>query len=159
MNTLRTGLLMAGLTGLFLVVGFLVGGQAGMLLAFLFAAATNLFAYWNSDKVLLRVYGARQVDETSAPALTHLVRQLAVVRAQPPDPFGVAGQVCLGERDQPGARLGGLPGEIDGAVHRPGKVEQDGRVLHHRDQVLSCPGGAFVGTRLATWFRFRHSSS
>jgi heat shock protein HtpX len=77
MNTIRTGLLMAGLTGLFLVVGFLVGGGPGMFIAFLFAAGTNLFAYWNSDKVLLSMYGARQVDESSAPELVHIVRQLA----------------------------------------------------------------------------------
>ncbi len=53
MNVLRTGLLMAALTALFLLVGFLIGGQAGMGSAFLFASGTNLFADWNSDKVLL----------------------------------------------------------------------------------------------------------
>jgi heat shock protein HtpX len=76
-NTLRTGLLMAGMTGLFLVIGFLIGGEPGMLIAFLFAAGSNLFAYWNSDKVLLRMYGAKQVDEAGAPELVHLVGQLA----------------------------------------------------------------------------------
>jgi heat shock protein HtpX len=76
-NTLRTGLLMAAMTGLFLVIGLLIGGEPGMLIAFLFAAVSNLFAYWNSDKVLLRMYGARAVDETSAPELVHLVAQLA----------------------------------------------------------------------------------
>jgi heat shock protein HtpX len=77
MNTMRTGLLMAAMTGIFLVVGYLVGGGPGMFIAFLFAAGSNLFAYWNSDKVLLSMYGARQVDETTAPELVHLVRQLA----------------------------------------------------------------------------------
>jgi heat shock protein HtpX len=77
MNTLRTGLLMAALTGLFLVVGFLIGGGPGMVIAFLFAAGTNLFAYWNSDKMLLSMYGARQVDEKNAPDVVHLVRQLS----------------------------------------------------------------------------------
>lgn len=67
---------MAALTVLFLFVGFLIGGGAGMMLALLFAVATNLFAYWNSDKVLLSMYGARQVDETSAPDLVHTVNQL-----------------------------------------------------------------------------------
>lgn len=76
-NTLRTGLLMALLTGLFLVVGFLIGGEAGMGLAFLFAAGTNLLAYWHSDKALLSMYGARQVDDTSAPDLVRIVRQLS----------------------------------------------------------------------------------
>ena len=73
MNTLRTGILMAALTGLFLVIGFLLGGGPGMVIAFLFAAGTNAWAYWNSDKALLSMYGAREVDETSAPVLGHLV--------------------------------------------------------------------------------------
>lgn len=77
MNTMRTGLLMAMMTGLFLVVGYLVGGGPGMFIAFLFAVGSNLFAYWNADKMLLSMYGARQVDETTAPQLVHLVRQLA----------------------------------------------------------------------------------
>jgi heat shock protein HtpX len=68
---------MAAMTGLFLVIGYLIGGEMGMAIAFLFAAGSNLFAYWNSDKVLLRMYGAQAVDETSAPELVHLVEQLS----------------------------------------------------------------------------------
>jgi heat shock protein HtpX len=97
MNTLRTGLLMAALTGLFLTVGYLVGGGAGMLIAFFFAAGTNLFAYWNSDRVLLSLYGAQPVDATSAPELVHLVTQLAA-RADVPMP-----KVYIVENDQPNA--------------------------------------------------------
>jgi heat shock protein HtpX len=77
MNMLRTGLLMAALTGLFLVVGFLVGGEAGMAIAFVFAAGSNLFAYWNSDKIVLSLYGARPVYEQSAPDLVHMIANLA----------------------------------------------------------------------------------
>src|SRR5580658_895178 len=77
MNTLRTGILMAALTGIFLAVGGLLGGSTGMVIAFGFALATNLFAYWNSDKVLLSMYGARRVDVQSAPDLYHLVERLA----------------------------------------------------------------------------------
>jgi heat shock protein HtpX len=77
MNTLRTGILMAALTGLFLAVGALVGGGTGMLIAFGMALAMNLFAYWNSDKVLLSMYGAQQVDAGSAPDLYRLVERLA----------------------------------------------------------------------------------
>jgi heat shock protein HtpX len=77
MNTLRTGILMAALTGLFLAVGALVGGGTGMLIAFGMALAMNLFAYWNSDKVLLSMYGAQQVDAQSAPDLYRLVGRLA----------------------------------------------------------------------------------
>ena len=97
MNILRTGLLMAALTALFLVVGFLIGGQAGMAIAFLFAAGTNLFAYWNSDKVLLSMYGARPVDEAAEPELVHLVQQLAV-QAGLPMP-----KVYIVQNDQPNA--------------------------------------------------------
>ena len=77
MNTLRTGMLMAALTGLFLAVGALIGGTNGMAIAFAFALATNLFAYWNSDKVLLSMYGAQPVNEASAPELYRLVARLA----------------------------------------------------------------------------------
>jgi heat shock protein HtpX len=77
MNTVRTGFLMAAMTGLFLVVGYLVGGGPGMFVAFLFAAAGNLFAYWKSDKVVLSMYGAREVTAETSPELVHLVGQLA----------------------------------------------------------------------------------
>jgi heat shock protein HtpX len=77
MNTLRTGILMAFMTGLFIAIGYLIGGQSGMLIAFLFAAGTNLFAYWNSDKMVLRMYHAQEVDERSAPEFVRLVRRLA----------------------------------------------------------------------------------
>ena len=97
MNTLRTGILMAALTGLFLAVGGLIGGGQGMLIAFAFALMTNLFAYWNSDKVLLSMYGARQVDASSAPDLYHLVQRLAQ-QAQLPMP-----KVFITENPQPNA--------------------------------------------------------
>jgi heat shock protein HtpX len=77
MNTLRTGLLLAAMTGLFLAVGALIGGSQGMLIAFGIALAMNVFAYWNSDKVLLRMYGARQIDAASAPELFRMVERLS----------------------------------------------------------------------------------
>ena len=97
MNTLRTGLLMAALTGLFLALGAVLGGGTGVMIAFVFALATNLFAYWNSDKVLLSMYGARQVDAASAPDLYHLVERLAA-QAQLPMP-----KVFITENPQPNA--------------------------------------------------------
>ena len=93
----RTALLLAALTGLFLAVGYLLGGAGGMIFAFLLALAMNAFAYWNSDKVVLRMYGAREVDARSAPTLHGLVRELAG-RAGLPDP-----RVYLIESDQPNA--------------------------------------------------------
>ncbi len=77
MNSLRTGILMAAMTGLFLAVGFLLGGTGGMVIAFLIALGMNAFAYWNSDKMVLRMYRARQVDRNTAPALVGMVEQLA----------------------------------------------------------------------------------
>jgi heat shock protein HtpX len=77
MSTLKTSILLAGLTALFLAIGYLIGGQAGMLIAFLFAAGTNLFAYWNGDKMVLRMQGARQVDRAAAPEFHDLVAELA----------------------------------------------------------------------------------
>jgi heat shock protein HtpX len=63
-NHLRTYLLLAALTALFMAVGYFVGGPGGMAIAFLFAAAMNLFSYWNADKIVLRMYRAEPVDET-----------------------------------------------------------------------------------------------
>jgi len=76
-NLFRTGILMAVLTAIFLAAGYLIGGQSGMVIAFLFALGTNLFAYWNSDRAVLSMYGAQEVDETTAPDLVHLVRVLS----------------------------------------------------------------------------------
>lgn len=77
MNIFRTGLLMAAMTGLFLAIGYLLGGEAGMALAFVIALGMNIFAYWNSDKIVLSMYRAREVDEHSAPDLVHLVQRLS----------------------------------------------------------------------------------
>jgi heat shock protein HtpX len=62
MNYLRTGILLAGLTALVLGAGYLLGAEQGLVIAFVFALAGNAFAYWNSDKMVLGMYGARQVD-------------------------------------------------------------------------------------------------
>ena len=97
MGYAKTAMLLAGMTSLFLVIGFMLGGEAGMVLAFGFAIATNLFAYWNSDKVVLRMYGAREVDENSAPDLYRMVRDMAV-RAEMPMP-----KVYIIQNDQPNA--------------------------------------------------------
>src|SRR5258705_896902 len=97
MNLFRTGLLMAFMTGLFLAVGYVIGGQTGMVVAFRSAAGTNLFAYWNSDKMVLSMYGAREVDEYTAPDLAHMVRTLAD-KAGLPMP-----KVYIAENPQPNA--------------------------------------------------------
>ena len=97
MNTAKTALLLAGLTGLFMAVGYLLGGQAGMLLALVIAAATNLFAYWNSDRMLLGMYGAQEVDRSTAPELYDMTAKLAS-RAGLPMP-----RLYIIHEDQPNA--------------------------------------------------------
>jgi heat shock protein HtpX len=77
MNYFRTTLLLAAMTGLFLGVGFMLGGSGGMMIALFLALAMNGFAYWNSDKMVLGMYGAREVDEASAPEYVRMVRLLA----------------------------------------------------------------------------------
>lgn len=77
MNTLKTGMLMTVLTLLFVFVGQAIAGESGAVFAFLLAAAMNFGAYWFSDRVVLAMYGARQVNEAEAPELHSMVRELA----------------------------------------------------------------------------------
>ena len=77
MSTMRAGLLLAAMTGLFLAVGYFIGAQQGMVIAFFVALAMNAFAYWNSDKVVLSMYGAKPVDRNSAPRFYGIVEHLA----------------------------------------------------------------------------------
>src|SRR5215475_1081146 len=77
MNYLRTAILLAGLTALFMGVGYLIGGQSGAIIALFVAAAMNLASYWNADKLVLAMHDAHEVDERTAPDLVRLVRELA----------------------------------------------------------------------------------
>ncbi len=77
MSFLRTAILLAGLTALFMAVGYMIGGPNGALIAFFVAAAMNVFTYWNADKLVLSTQGAQEVDEHTAPELVHVVAELA----------------------------------------------------------------------------------
>ncbi|VAX15336.1 Peptidase M48, Ste24p precursor [hydrothermal vent metagenome] len=77
MNTLKTTLLLGALTLIFIYAGAMMGGRAGMIFAFMLAIGINFFAYFYSDKVVLKMYGAREVTESDAPWLYDIVRQLA----------------------------------------------------------------------------------
>ncbi|WP_413154196.1 zinc metalloprotease HtpX [Bartonella sp. cb54] len=77
MNIMRTVMLLAFMTALFMAVGYLVGGSNGMVVAFLIAGGLNFFSYWNSDKIVLRMYGAREVDQHSSPVYYQIVSDLA----------------------------------------------------------------------------------
>lgn len=97
MSYTRTFILLAGMTGLFVGLGFLLGGQTGMVIAFVVAAGMNAFAYWNSDQMVLRMYDAHPVERANAPELYGIVEQL-VQRAGLPMPA-----VYVIENEQPNA--------------------------------------------------------
>ena len=97
MNFARTALLLAAMTALFLAVGYMLGGTGGMVIALGIAVAMNAFAYWNADKMVLRMYGARRVDAGTAPEFYGLIEQLAA-RADLPMP-----KVYLIDNPQPNA--------------------------------------------------------
>lgn len=97
MNTLKTFMLLAALTALFLVGGQLMGGQQGMMIALVMALGLNFFAYWNSDKVALAMNKARVVTSEEAPELHHIIDSLAA-RAGLPKP-----KVCIINNPTPNA--------------------------------------------------------
>lgn len=83
MNSLKTAVLLGALTGLLVLIGGYVGGQNGMLIAFLFAMGMNFFSYWFSDKIVLRMYRAQEVTPQQAPELHRMVQDLAMKAGLP----------------------------------------------------------------------------
>jgi heat shock protein HtpX len=96
-NFLRTGVLLAAMTALFMAVGYFIGGTGGMVIAFGVAIAMNVFSYWNSDRLVLAMQHARPIDPRSAPDLYGMVEGLAR-RAGIPMP-----RLYVIETDQPNA--------------------------------------------------------
>ncbi|WP_438394998.1 zinc metalloprotease HtpX [Caballeronia sp. DA-9] len=84
-NWVKTAMLMAAITALFVVIGGMIGGSKGMALALVVALAMNFFSYWFSDKLVLKMYNAQEVDEATAPQFYRMIRELAT-RAQLPMP-------------------------------------------------------------------------
>lgn len=84
-NLLKTAVLMAAITALFLLIGSVIGGRQGMVLALGFAVLMNFFAYWFSDQMVLRMYRAREVDAQNAPRFYAMMQELAI-RAHLPMP-------------------------------------------------------------------------
>ena len=142
MSYFRTAILLAGLSALFMGVGYLIGGGTGAVIALGIAAATNLFAYWNSDRMVLSMYGAHEVDRSTAPDLVDLVAGLAA-RAQLPMP-----RVFLMDEAQPNAFATGRNPEnaavavTTGLVHALSREELAGVIAHelahikHHDTLL-----------------------
>lgn len=96
-NWMKTAMLMAAITALFGLIGAYLGGTGGMLLALVLGGAMNLFSYWFSDRMVLKMYNAREVDEFSAPQFYNMVRDLAQ-RAGLPMP-----RVYIIDEEQPNA--------------------------------------------------------
>jgi heat shock protein HtpX len=142
MSYFRTAILLAALTALFMGIGFLIGGHSGMIVALLVAGAMNLFTYWNADKMVLSMYGAREVDERSAPELYALVRQLAASAGLPMP------RVYIMENPQPNAFATGRNPEhaavavTTGLMQTVNREELAGVLSHelghvkHRDTLL-----------------------
>jgi heat shock protein HtpX len=130
MNWTKTAILLAALTGLFVAIGGLIGGGSGMLIAFVVALGMNALAYWNSDKMVLSMYGAQPVDERQDPELYSLVGELAR-RAQIPMP-----RVYVMDNPQPNAFATGRNPEhaavavTTGLLQRLSKEELAGVLAH-----------------------------
>jgi len=84
-NTLKTGIFLVILAAILLFIGGAVGGRGGVIIALILALGMNVISYWFSDKIVLRLYGAREVSEAEAPQLYGMIRRLAQ-RAQIPMP-------------------------------------------------------------------------
>ena len=123
MNYLRTGALLAGMTALFIGCGYLIGGEAGMGFAFVLAVGMNVFAYWNSDKLVLRMYGAREIERADAPGFFGIVEQLAH-KAELPMP-----KVYAIDDDQPNAFATGRNPENAAVAATTGLM----RILSHEE--------------------------
>jgi heat shock protein HtpX len=151
MNTMRTGLLLAAMTGLFLAVGFVIGGEVGMVLAFVFALGTNGWAYWNSDKMVLRMNNAEEVDAQTSPEYYRIVEELAR-RADLPMP-----KVYVIRENQPNAFATGRNPEnaavaaTTGLLNSLSKQEIAGVMAHelahikHRDTLTMTITATFAG--------------
>lgn len=122
-NWFKTTLLMAAILALFMVMGGMIGGQSGMLMALIFGGGMNIFAYWNSDKMVLKMYNAQQVDARSAPELYGMVQELAR-NAGLPMP-----KVYIIDEDQPNAFATGRNPEHAAVAATTGIM----RVLNYRE--------------------------
>ena len=150
-NWLKTSILMAGIVALFGAIGMLLGGAVGMMIALALAAAMNVWAYWFSDKMVLKMYNAQEVDETSAPQLYSMVRELAA-NAQLPMP-----KVYLIDETQPNAFATGRNPEhaavavTTGIMRILSEHELRGVMAHelahvkHRDTLISTISATIAG--------------
>jgi heat shock protein HtpX len=150
-NLLKTAVLMAAITALFMAIGAFIGGRGGMMVALLIALGMNFFSYWFSDKLVLKMYNAQEVDETSAPQFYRMVQELAQ-RAQLPMP-----RVYLINEDAPNAFATGRNPEnaavaaTTGILRALSERELRGVMAHelahvrHRDILISTVSATMAG--------------
>lgn len=150
-NWLKTAILMAAIMALFGAIGAVLGGGPGMIVALLFGGAMNFFAYWFSDKMILKMYNAKEVDETTAPQLYNMVQELSQ-RAQLPMP-----RVYLIDEQQPNAFATGRNAEHAAVAATTGIMsvlterELRGVMAHelghikHRDILISTISATMAG--------------
>lgn len=150
-NLMKTAVLMAAITALFMAIGSVLGGRQGMMLALIVALGMNFFSYWFSDKLVLKMYSAKEVDESSAPQFYRMVQELAQ-RAQLPPP-----KVYLIEEDAPNAFATGRNPEhaavaaTTGILRVLSESELRGVMAHelahvrHRDILISTISATMAG--------------
>lgn len=162
MSYFKTALLIAAMTALFMGIGAIFGGRGGIMIAFLIAVAMNGFAYWNSDKMVLKMHNAKQVDAHSAPNLVNLVQQLAV-SAQLPMP-----KVYIIDQKQPNAFATGRNPEnaavaaTTGLLNMLSHDEIKGVMAHelahikNRDTIIMTITATLAGaiSMIANWLQF-----
>ncbi|MBC7992960.1 MAG: zinc metalloprotease HtpX [Rhizobacter sp.] len=168
-NLLKTAVLMAAITALFMAIGAFIGGRSGMMIALAVAVGMNFFSYWFSDKLVLKMYNAQEVDETSAPQFYRMVQELAQ-RAQLPMP-----RVYLINEDAPNAFATGRNPEnaavaaTTGILRVLSERELRGVMAHelahvkHRDILISTVSATMAGAismlaNFAMFFGGRDSS-
>jgi len=162
MNTAKTVFLMVTLTLMLIFIGGLIGGKSGMTMALVMAFGMNFITYWFSDKIVLRMYSARQVNEADAPELFAMVRRLAQ-RAGLPMP-----KVYIMDQDQPNAFATGRNPEhgavavTTGIMRILSREELEGVLAHelahikHRDILVGTVAATIAGAisylaQMAQW--------
>jgi len=150
-NIMKTAVLMAAITALFMLLGSVLGGRQGMMIALIVALGMNFFSYWFSDKLVLKMYNAQQVDESSSPQFYRMVRELAQ-RAELPMP-----KVYLIQEDAPNAFATGRNPDnaavaaTTGILRVLGERELRGVMAHelahvkHRDILISTISATMAG--------------
>lgn len=161
MNNLKTVLLLGALTGIFLFIGGMVGGQQGMLLALVFAGLMNFVSYWFSDKIVLKAYRASALPESEAPRIYSMVRELSQ-QAQIPMPG-----IYVFEQDSPNAFATGRNPEkavialSRGIIQLLGEGELKGVIAHelthviNRDTLLATIAATLAGAIMFLGYQLR----